>query len=253
MPKPDKKKICCGDLTVIMNYIIAEQNKKASGLKIGIFTVFMVVSMITMLESVISITPILFVKMGQDQSGAIDFSLKYQHSKLAEGNVNLYAQNPFRVNYSSNFTYEPVVANKAPALIQKPKLKAINPDNFVTSEGDHYLIDGVLPVLNFDWYNQKLANLTGFNGFTPRTIYPDSVFSHNSLNVTSLLLVIDCEQEVQIGLAPDFNPYILGLDQVMVGGGTINYLGLNIGDQINMEVDFSNMGSPNATVSSSPM
>ncbi len=77
LPKQDKRKICCGDLTVILNYIIAEQNKKASGLKIGIFTVFLVVSMITMLESVISITPILFVKMGQDESGAIDFSLKY--------------------------------------------------------------------------------------------------------------------------------------------------------------------------------
>lgn len=47
-----------------MNYILAEQQKKASGLKIGIFTVFLVVAIITMLESVISITPILFVKMG---------------------------------------------------------------------------------------------------------------------------------------------------------------------------------------------
>ncbi len=123
----------------------------------------------------------------------------------------------------------------------------------MVSEGDHYLIDGVLPVLNFDWYNQKLSGLSGFNGFTSRTIYPDSVFSYNSLNVTSLLLVIDCQQEVQIGLAPSFNPYILGLDQVMLGVGTIDYLGLNIGDSINMEIDISNMGSPNTTLSSSPM
>ena len=50
-----------------------EQNKKSSGLKIGIFTVFLVVAIITMLDSVISIVPILFVKLGQEEAGAIDF------------------------------------------------------------------------------------------------------------------------------------------------------------------------------------
>lgn len=62
--KPSRGTICCGDFRVIFNYIIAETKKKQSGLKIGIFTVFMVVAIITMLESVIAITPILFVKLG---------------------------------------------------------------------------------------------------------------------------------------------------------------------------------------------
>jgi ABC-type antimicrobial peptide transport system permease subunit len=234
-----------------MNYIIAEQGKKASGLKIGIFTVFLVVSMITMLESVISITPILFVNLGQDESGAIDFSLKFDKSNLANGDVNLYAQNPFRMNYSLNYSYEPLVANKAPPLFKKSKLQAINPATFVTNEGDHYLIEGEVPVLNFDWYKEKLSGLSGFNGFTPRTLYPNSVFSHNSLNVTNLLLVIDCKQEVQIGLAPEFNPYILGLDEVMVNSGTVQYLGLQLGDSIDMEIDIGIIG-PVAT-SSTPM
>jgi hypothetical protein len=51
-------------LRVILNYMIAESKKKISGLRIGIFTVFMVVTTIVMLESVISVTPILFVKLG---------------------------------------------------------------------------------------------------------------------------------------------------------------------------------------------
>ena len=59
-----KKKLCCPDLRVILNYMVAESKKKISGLRIGIFTVFMVVTTIVMLESVISITPILFVKLG---------------------------------------------------------------------------------------------------------------------------------------------------------------------------------------------
>jgi hypothetical protein len=59
-----RRKLCCGDFRVIMNYLISEQQRKSSSLKIGIFTVFLVVTIITMLESVVSVTPILFVKIG---------------------------------------------------------------------------------------------------------------------------------------------------------------------------------------------
>lgn len=65
-PKQKTVRRCsCADFTVIINYIQAEQQRKASSLKIGIFTVFLVVTIITMLESVISIAPILFVNIGQ--------------------------------------------------------------------------------------------------------------------------------------------------------------------------------------------
>ena len=48
-----KSKICCSDLVVILNYMIAETKKKVSALRIGIFTVFMVVTVIVMLKSVV--------------------------------------------------------------------------------------------------------------------------------------------------------------------------------------------------------
>ena len=101
--KPKRNKLCCGDLRVILNYMIAEQQRKSSSLKIGIFTVFLVVTIITMLESVVSITPILFVKIGQETAGAIDFRLTFSQSDLVNGNVNLYAINPFSLNYSASY------------------------------------------------------------------------------------------------------------------------------------------------------
>jgi len=58
-------KIWCADLKVILSYMIAETKKKVGALKMGIFTVFMVVMVIVMLKSVVQITPILFVKLGQ--------------------------------------------------------------------------------------------------------------------------------------------------------------------------------------------
>ena len=69
----NRKKLFCPDLRVILNYLFSEIHKKIGSLKIGIFTVFMVVMVIVMLESVISITPILFVSLGQQEAGAIDF------------------------------------------------------------------------------------------------------------------------------------------------------------------------------------
>lgn len=102
------------------------------------------------------------------------------------------------------------------------------------------MIDGELPVLNFDWYNNTLWDLPGFTGFTPRTIWPASVFTNpddTSLEVTNILLVVDCLQEQKIGLAPDFNPYILGDSEVMMGQTAAEFLQLEIGDTIDMELN----------------
>jgi hypothetical protein len=90
-------------------------------------------------------------------------------------------------------------------------------NTFCVNEGDHYIIDGSIPLLNFKWYNETLSNMPGFNGFASRTIYPDSKFRYESKEVTNILLIIDSSWEQQIGLAPQFNPYLLGRSQVMLG------------------------------------
>lgn len=225
-----------------MNYILAEQQKKSSGLKIGIFTVFLVVAIITMLESVIAVTPILFVKLGQEESGAVDFQLKFEFSERVSGDVNFYNVDPFVMNYTSDYSYQPLVGTAAPLNAARPLLRhtkkhlqQLVPDNFVVNNGDHFLINGQLNVLNFDWYNATFFGLEGFNGFTPRTIYPSSHFFNGLQTVTNLLLVIDCLQEAQIGLAPNFNPYILGKDEVMLGQTTADYLQLQTGEKVVME------------------
>ena len=69
-----------------------------------------------------------------------------------------------------------------------------------------------------------------FDGFSPRTLWPSVTLGTNSTNSTNLVLIIDCVQEQKIGLAPYFNPYILGANEVMLSKGTMEYLGLQIGD-----------------------
>ena len=203
--KGNHSAIMFGDFRVIFNYIIAETNKQDSGVRIGIFTVFIVVAIITMLESVISITPILFVQMGQEEAGAIDFKMTYASSDLINGDVNFYAANPFTLNYTyGEYEYVPLPLNApgrvnshAPMNKAKPLLKQVVPDinTFCVNEGDHYIIDGSIPLLNFKWYNETLSNMPGFNGFASRTIYPDSKFRYESKEVTNILLIIDSSWE----------------------------------------------------------
>lgn len=84
-----------------------------------------------MLESVISITPILFVQMGQEEAGAIDFKMTYSSSNLINGDVNFYAANPFTLNYTyGEYEYVPLPLNApgrtkthAPMNKAKPLLK----------------------------------------------------------------------------------------------------------------------------------
>jgi len=84
---------CCASCRTILTYLVSEQTKKARGFKIGIFTVFLVVMIITMLKSVVDSAPILFVKVGQDSVGAIDFTLSAptELNAMSDANTNWYA------------------------------------------------------------------------------------------------------------------------------------------------------------------
>ena len=74
--------------------------KKPSAIKIGIFTVFLVVMVITMLKSVVDSAPILFVKLGQDNVGAIDFTLRSSSKTYETVPINYYNIDPFIGHFS---------------------------------------------------------------------------------------------------------------------------------------------------------
>ena len=77
--------------------MIRETKKKQRAFKIGIFTVVLVVSVITMLKSVVDCSPILFVRIGQEAVGSIDFKLQspLESNAMISGDVNYYAIDPF--------------------------------------------------------------------------------------------------------------------------------------------------------------
>lgn len=58
--------------------------------------------------------------------------------------------------------------------------------------------------------------MEGFDGFTARTLMPSAFVSYEKKNSTNVLLVLDTAHEQSIGLAPLFNPMILGINEVLL-------------------------------------
>jgi Na+/H+ antiporter NhaC len=56
-----------------MEYVISDIKKKQRSFRIGVFTIFLVVSFISMLKGVVDVAPIAMLKVAQDQAGCFDF------------------------------------------------------------------------------------------------------------------------------------------------------------------------------------
>ena len=120
----------------MLRYLIVEQTKKQRALKIGIFTVFLVVMAITMLKSAVDCTPIIFVKIGQDQVGTIDYSMTSPKNGNSEinGNINWYNIDPFHNPFNHTMQpYTQAIQNSYEKGLRRAKLidpkKSIEEDN----------------------------------------------------------------------------------------------------------------------------
>jgi len=61
-----------GSLKIILTYLLADLKKKQRSFKIGLITVLLVTSCITILTSGIYISPLIFMKLAENDVGEID-------------------------------------------------------------------------------------------------------------------------------------------------------------------------------------
>lgn len=83
---------CWPTFKTILSYLVSEQSKKARSFQIGVFTIFLVVSFLTLLKSAVDVAQVAFVKIASDQVGISDFrfvgSAQNFESPLIDGNDN---------------------------------------------------------------------------------------------------------------------------------------------------------------------
>jgi hypothetical protein len=134
-------------------------------------------------------------------------------SNFIQGDSDFYNINPFEFNatkgtveYSDiNLTDSATLlgSSKVPLskLKQKHKLEQVIPDvpvptvfgGFIENNGDHIVVDNYYTFLNFTYFNQSLFGLEGFDGFTPRSLYPSAYVAYGEKNATNVLLVLDTD------------------------------------------------------------
>jgi hypothetical protein len=139
-------------------------------------------------------------------------------SNYIKGDGNFYNINPFEFNATKGtveYTELPyddttteLESKKVPLskLKQKHSLQQVIPPipdidtpmvfgGFIENNGDHIVVDNIYTFLNFTYFNQSLYGLEGFDGFTPRSLYPSAYIAFEDKNATNVLLVLDTDQE----------------------------------------------------------
>ena len=61
-----------GTFKIIITYLFQDIKKKPRSFKIGILTIFIVVGFLTLLQSALQLTPLIFLKISEDQVGDAD-------------------------------------------------------------------------------------------------------------------------------------------------------------------------------------
>jgi len=79
---------CWPTFKSVLSYLLSDITKKTRSFQIGIFTIFLVVSFLAMLQSAVDVAPITFVKIGTDQGGQEDFQILPTKEIVIDGNFN---------------------------------------------------------------------------------------------------------------------------------------------------------------------
>jgi hypothetical protein len=193
------------NLFVLTGYIISDMKKKPRSYKIGIFTVTLTITFVILLYSILDILPLVFLKQAQNTVGESDFVY------TAFPTLNI-------TQSGDKFMYdETQYSTRAP------------PQN------------NSQPFINAT----QLLNLTqgakDFEGFSPRWMLVTDLANPKKTGTTApgLVMILDTQKEVKIGLGRDFTKTILGQGQAFVTASILKYLGIepNGIDEIQMVLD----------------
>lgn len=193
------------NLFVLSGYIIADMKKKPRSYKIGIFTVTLTISFVILLYSILDILPLVFLKQAQNTVGESDFV----YTAFPTLNIT-QSGDKFMYDETQYLTRAPPQNNSQP---------------FINAT--------------------QLLNMTqgakDFEGFSPRWMLVTDLANPKKTGTTApgLMMILDTQKEVKIGLGRDFTKTILGQNQAFVTASILKYLGIepNGIDEIQMVLD----------------
>jgi hypothetical protein len=173
-----------GALSILLNYIITDIDKRPRTFKIGVFSVFLVVTFLVVLQSALHMTPVVFLRLAENQSGQYDFTLQpvaaVNDTRLDSTNAdpgNTFFRGLNFTQLQQQLQYVPEISALAPRWILP--ISVSNPD---TPENSYHVLALVLDSKlerengfgsNIDlpdlgpkecWITESIASLTQLNG-----------------------------------------------------------------------------------------
>lgn len=218
----------------ITNYVVSDIKKKQRSFKIGVFTIFLVVTFVVMLRSVVDKVGVAFLKVAQDQAGIFDVTLATEYGGGSiDGDIAMYTSDPF--DYQ-----EPPKPNQTSFFESFDR-------SLVKDNGDHSEIAG-FKLLNFAKLREQLdplSNHTSFKGFTPRWILPTRFrnSTNSARNTSCILIVLDSRREIDYKIGEYFSQEVLGENEIMITDQALIHLDVNKDrkEQIEMYFDIGAM------------
>ena len=106
---------------------------------------------------------------------------------------------------------------------------------------DHLWIENNFSVLRVSYFKERLADLTDFSGWSPRWYLPSKTLTFSKSETSALItvMVVDSANEIKIGYGYDWDPVVLGPNEMQLQESMAGLLGAEIGDEILLPLDFS--------------
>eukprot|EP01133_Synstelium_polycarpum_P010243 gene10243-11942_t len=231
-----------GDFRVALRYVHKNSRKNIKGLLLGLLTVFLVVLFISFLQNLIQASPIVFLKLSEDQAGELDLVITGDASSASVANSSLTSTD--RVG-----AFKAALKPQHNSLARQPRpslmtATAAHPNIKAPNNGLGFSLSSfnLLPYfMNSTLLTNVLDGAKTVHGVAPRWLSLGDLAPISSNTSSSLiLLVMNSTLEHDLGLGRGWtHPPLVG-NQAHVSSAFLRRIGVkpNANQTVNMHIDF---------------
>ncbi|CAD8045647.1 unnamed protein product [Paramecium sonneborni] len=193
-------------IRIIVEYIYSDIRKKPRSFKIGLFTIYLVVMFLALIQSAFSLSPLIFIQLAETTAGDTDLVFTPIPSEnRTKSNTDIGPQN-------SNFQASQNLLNGFSLVNQTEIVRITKNIDEIFDTTPRWLMIG------------NLEN-------------PKENISKISDTIRSFFLLIDSQKEISIGLGRRLETDIINNNEVLVTSSGLRGLNATIGDILNLNID----------------
>ena len=220
-----------------IQYIWADAKKNKKNVFIGVFTIVLVLSCVCLLQNAIAKSPIIFLKIAENQSGEFDLLLTPRVSSYASSDDT--SDDPYASNNSEDFDVGDSISSSSTQLW-------LNETEIREKLGLYLNFKNIIFFFFFNLY-YFLDGIESIMGSSPRWVMLGRVFNANNHthNGTIIILVMDSEQEEKIGVGREWNRRPLGYQETYISNSALRQINVqpNMGERVHIGVDLLQLAS----------